>query len=95
MRFYIFSVIFNSTSVTNRPTDQPTDRASYRGAMPHLKTHLVHHSCYSSYASTVRSIGLGIGMIELGIGLKINNAGAPSWPVYPALLLLFDIHHSF
>ena len=28
-------------------------------------------------------------MIKLGIGLKINNAGAPSWPVYPALF------HSF
>ena len=39
-----------------------------------------------SYSSSVRSIELGIGLIELGIGLRINNAGAPSWPVYPALL---------
>ena len=43
------------------------------------KTHLVHQSCYSSfhslsYLSTVRSIELGIGLIELGIGLRINNA---------------------
>ena len=33
----------------------------------------------------VKSIELGIGLIKLGIGLRINNAGAPSWPVYPAL----------
>ena len=44
-----------------------------------IKTHLIHHSCYSSfyslsYSSTVRSIELGIGLIELGIGLRIDNS---------------------
>ena len=46
-----------------------------------IKIQLVHHSCYSSfhslsYASTVRSIGLGIGLIELGIGLIELGIGA-------------------
>ena len=31
-------------------------------------------------------IELGKGLIKLGIGLRIITPGAPSWPVYPALL---------
>ena len=31
-------------------------------------------------------IELGKGLMELGIGLRIITPGAPSWPVYPALL---------
>ena len=29
---------------------------------------------------------LGKGLMELAIGLRIITPGAPSWPVYPALL---------
>ena len=39
----------------------------------------------SFIAGLVNRAQLGIGLIELGIGLRINNAGAPSWPVYLAM----------
>ena len=50
------------------------------------------NSCFLSFhslscSSTVRPIELGIGLIELEIGLRINNAGAPSWPMCPALFM--------
>ena len=32
-----------------------------------------------------------MGLIELGIGIRNNHAGAPSWPMYPALFLLYEL----
>ena len=50
--------------------------------------------CPLSYSSMLRSkelriglIELGIGLIDIGIVLRINNAGALSWPVYPVVFI--------
>ena len=42
-----------------------------------------------SYSSTVRSIELGIGLIELGIGLRINNARRTVLARVSGLVFLF------
>ena len=49
----------------------------------HVTSHFIH------YHILLRSslIELEIGLIGFGVGLRINNAGAPSWPGYPALFL--------
>ena len=52
------------------------------GLRIHVSCHCIHNHIHLRLGYVN---GLGIGLIELGIGLRIKNAGAPYWPVYPAL----------